>query len=392
MTTQIPVLSLQVKKPVVYDYWLSIAIILLLITGVMVIASSSMEFANRNMGGPFAILLRHLIYMTLGLVSGAVIMRIPVDVWQKFDWILLLIGIVLLLLVLTPGIGSEINGSKRWIRFGPIGMQPSELMKWFLIIYVSGYLVRRAEEVRNQWSGFLKPIVVLAFIIVLLLLEPDFGAMVVAMSAVLGMMFLGGVRANQFFVLITACSGAVAFIATAQEYRMQRLLSFMDPWASENVYGSGYQLTQALIAFGRGEWTGVGLGNSMLKLFYLPEAHTDFVFAILGEEFGLIGVLFVLTLFALLIGRIFYIGWLAERRDQLFGAYACYGIALLMAMQAVINMGVNTALLPTKGLTLPLLSYGGSSLVVTLAMFGFVMAVYQATQIPELQEKEELEV
>jgi len=392
MTMSLASMNDEMKETPIFDTWLLLTIGFLLVTGIMVIASSSMEFADRNLGGPFAILGRHLVYMLLGLITAITIARIPVAIWQRFDWILLLTGVVLLVLVLVPGIGSEINGSKRWIRFGSIGFQPSELMKWFLIIYISGYLVRRADEVRNHWSGFLKPILVLAFIIVLLLLEPDFGAMVVALLAVLGMMFLGGVRASQFIVLMTACSGAVAFIATAQEYRMQRLLSFMDPWSSENVYGSGYQLTQALIAFGRGEWTGVGLGNSMLKLFYLPEAHTDFVFAILGEEFGLVGVLFVLTLFASLISRIFYIGWLAERRNQLFGAYACYGIALLIAMQAVINMGVNTALLPTKGLTLPLLSYGGSSLVVTLAMFGFVMAVYRETQNGPVVEIEEVDL
>lgn len=388
MTVAIPTLSEAIIKPVHFDKWLALVAGVLIVIGVMVIASSSIEFSNKNLGGPFAIITRHSVYLVLGVVAAIIVSRVPVILWQKADWILLLIGIAMLVLVLTPGIGSEVNGSWRWIRFGPVGIQPSELMKWFLILYVSGYLVRRGDEVRSQWSGFLKPILILSVVIVLLLLEPDFGAVVVALSAILGMMFLGGVRPTQFLVLITACSGAVALMATSSEYRVQRLMTFLDPWSNENVFGSGYQLTQSLIAFGRGEWFGVGMGNSMLKLFYLPEAHTDFVFAILGEEYGLVGVLTVLILFACLIGRIFYIGYLAERKNLLFGAYACYGISLQMALQAVINMGVNTALLPTKGLTLPLLSYGGSSLVVTLAMFGFVMAVYHQAMNTDLEDAE----
>lgn len=368
------------------DRWLVGSMLGLCALGLLMVASSSMEYSERIYGSPFNILIRHALYLVIGLVGAFIVARMPVMVWQKWGWALLLLGLLLLVAVLVPGVGREVNGSWRWIRFAGVGIQPSEIMKLFLVLYIAGYLVRRSEEVRTQWSGFLKPILVMAIIIVLLLLEPDFGAVVVMISAVLGMMFLGGVRALQFFLLILVSSGAVALMAFAQPYRVERLMAFLDPWSSENVFASGYQLTQALIAFGRGEWFGVGLGNSMLKLFYLPEAHTDFVFAILGEEFGLIGVIAVLLLFAVLIGRIFLIGRKAELKNWFFAAYTCYGFALMLAVQTLINMGVSTGLLPTKGLTLPFLSYGGSSLVISLLMFGLVYAI--ASQLESYQPEE----
>ena len=370
-----PMMSAQETKPM--DKWLNIFILGLLVAGLMVVASSSIEFSDRAYGNPFSILIKHLVYIAIGSGAFLLVSRIRLEVFERLDWMLLLFGIVLLVAVLVPGIGREVNGSWRWIKFGPVSIQPSELMKWFLILYTSGYLVRRAEEVRNQWSGFVKPIAVLAIVIILLLLEPDFGAVVVNLAAVLGMMFLAGVRPTQFLVLIMSCAGAIALMAVAQPYRVQRLMAFMDPWSSENVFGSGYQLTQALIALGRGEWIGVGMGNSMLKLFYLPEAHTDFVFAIFGEEYGLLGTLLIIILFGALAARIFWIGLKAENVGMNFSAYACYGISIQLAVQAIINMGVNSGLLPTKGLTLPLMSYGGSSLVVTLVMLGFVQGVFR---------------
>ncbi|AJQ94430.1 putative lipid II flippase FtsW [Gynuella sunshinyii] len=374
--TTIPMVSDVSRKGAYYDRWFMVAVMSLLAIGFLVVCSSSIEYSNKLYGSSFSIMIRHGIYIFIGFLAALVIRQIPIAVWQKNDWILLLLGLALLVAVLIPGIGKLVNGSWRWIRLGPIGIQSSELMKFFLVIYISGYLIRRAEEVKSQWSGFLKPIVVLAIVIVLLLLEPDFGAVVVTLSAVLGMMFLGGVRASQFFVLVVVCSAAVGLLAIEQPYRVQRLLAFTDPWSSENVFGSGYQLTQALIAFGRGEWFGVGIGNSILKLFYLPEAHTDFVFAILGEEYGLFGVMVVLALFTILIARIFAAGRLAEQKQQTFSAYVCYGIAIILAVQSLINVGVNIGLLPTKGLTLPLLSYGGSSIVVTLGMLAFVARAY----------------
>jgi len=379
----------QVTENLVWDRWLWAPVIALALVGVLIVATSSMEFSQKTYDNPFSVLTRHGVYLLLAMTAGLVMSLIPIKLWQQANWVFLLIGLGLLTMVLVPGIGHEVNGSKRWIRFGPAGIQPSELMKLFLVMYVSGYLVRRAAEVRSQWSGFLKPILVLAVVIVLLLMEPDFGAVVVTMGAVLGMMFLGGVRASQFFLLVIVCSGAVAAMAFAQPYRVQRLMAFLDPWSADNVFAGGYQLTQALIAIGRGEWFGVGLGNSMLKLFYLPEAHTDFVFAILAEEFGLIGVLIVLTLFSLMIGRMFLIGQMAQAKGLGFGAYACYGFAMIFAIQTLINIGVNTGLLPTKGLTLPLISYGGTSLIICFAMLGFVQGVYhQALHAPMPKDEE----
>lgn len=372
-------------KPTYYDRWLLVIVGLLLAIGMMVIASSSIEFSSRMFGAPLAIISRHLVYLTIGLVAAYIVSSLPLMLWQKFDRLLLMIGTVALVLVLVPGIGSQINGSWRWFRIGPVGIQPSEIMKWFMILFVAGYLVRQREGV-SSFTGLMKPIFIMVCVLGLLLLEPDFGAAVVLICVVMGMMFLGGANFIQFLGLAILGVMLVGTLAYSASYRVARLMAFLDPWSSENVYGSGYQLTQALIAMGRGEWFGVGIGNSMLKLFYLPEAHTDFVFAILGEEYGLVGVLTVLGLFTALITRIFYIGIQAERRKMTFNAFVCYGTAIQLSVQTIINMGVNIGLLPTKGLTLPLLSYGGSSLVVTLCTLGLVLAIsneVQSTPLPD---------
>ena len=347
----------------------------LMIIGVIVVASASMEIANAKHANPFYHVIRHLVFLVLALAIGAFSFLMPMQSWNRLGWLLLAAAFVLLALVIMPGIGREVNGSMRWIRLGPINVQTSELAKLFMVVYLAGYLARRLREVRIQWSGFLKPMIVLVMVVVLLLLEPDFGAAVVLMSAALGMMFLGGVRLTQFLVLICVSLTSIALLAISQPYRMQRLVTFMDPWAEENVFDSGYQLTQALIAFGRGEWWGVGIGNSVQKLFYLPEAHTDFVYAILAEETGLLGAVLVITLFFLLAWRIMQIGRRAEKLEQFFSAYVTYGIAFLFSAQALINIGVNTGLLPTKGLTLPLLSYGGSSLIVCCISLAMVLRV-----------------
>ena len=357
-----------------------VALILMSI-GIIMVSSASIEVADANMGNPFYHVIRHLFYACFSLIVAMTVFLIPTEYWEKSGWLLLVCAFALLVLVVVPGIGREVNGSMRWIRLGLINVQASEPAKLFVVIYLASYLVRRLHEVRSQWSGFLKPMSVLACMIVLLLLEPDFGAVVVMMMAALGMMFLGGVRLGQFMVLIVVSLSAVAAMAVSQPYRMQRLVTFMDPWAEENVFDSGYQLTQALIAFGRGEWFGVGLGNSVQKLFYLPEAHTDFVFAILAEELGLVGSLILVGLFIVLIYRIMLIGRFAEKIGKFFEAYVAYGIALLFSAQALINMGVNTGLLPTKGLTLPLLSYGGSSLIICFMALGIVLRIdYESKQ------------
>lgn len=382
MTTR---LSTAPTTPSLYwqsDPLLLVSFLLLLLFGISMVASAGIDVSQRAHNIPHYYLLRHAIFMTLGLVAAGVITVLPTAIWRHSSGLILALSIALLLLVLVPSVGFEINGARRWLNAGLFRFQPSELVKAALILYISAYLVRRRDEVTQRWSGFLKPVLILALVVVLLLLEPDFGAVVVLLGTVLGLLFLGGVKAGQFFLTLVAALGAIALMASAESYRMQRLLSFRDPWADENVYGSSYQLTQALIAFGRGEWFGVGLGNSMQKLFYLPEPHNDFIVAIIGEELGLVGTLALVALFSLLISRVFHIGRLAERQGQLFGAFAAYGAGLLLALQGFINIGVNTGLLPTKGLTMPLISYGGTSLIISMALIALVNRVHlETTQV-----------
>ena len=277
-----------------------------------------------------------------------------------------------------PGIGRHVNGSVRWIGFGPIGIQVSELAKLVAIIYMADYLTRRNIEVQTQISGFLKPMILLGLMSLLLLKEPDFGASTVIMATALGMMFLAGARFWQFLMLLGSVAAALAALAFSSPYRLERLTAFLNPWSNE--YASGYQLTQSLIAFGRGGWFGVGLGDSVQKLYYLPEAHTDFLFAVFAEELGLIGVLVVICLFGIMIWRGFVIAKRAHLQKNLFGAFLGYGLSLWMAMQAMINMGVNSGVLPTKGLTLPLMSYGGSSMVVMLIVIGLLFRIDYETK------------
>ena len=280
------------------------------------------------------------------------------------------------MMVLIPGVGREVNGSRRWLSLGVLTLQCSEVAKVCVILYLSGYLVRRQQEVRASWAGFVKPMVVLFMITLLLLLEPDFGATVVTVGTAFGMLFLAGVKLGQFLLVILSSVMALVLLIATSPYRLQRWMAFSDPWADEFKFGSGYQLTQSLIAFGRGEWFGVGLGNSIQKLFFLPESHTDFVFAIYAEEFGAVGSLILIGLFALLVIQIMRLGRQAEQMLKPFHAYVAYGIALMISGQVFINIGVNTGMLPTKGLTLPFLSYGGSSLIVCTALMAMVFRIH----------------
>ena len=341
--------------------------------GFVMMSSASVEFAGERYGSPFFHINRQLLFLVMSFIAGAVVFCIPMSVWQKYGWLLLFLGFALLLLVAIPGIGREVNGSRRWLPLGVMNLQSSEVAKFCILIYLAGYLVRRHDEVRNHWKGFIKPIAVLSIMIVLLLLEPDFGAVVVMVSACLGMIFLSGVKLLQFMALIVVSAVAVAVMAVSSEYRMQRLVCFVDPW--EQPFDCGYQLTQSLIAFGRGEWFGTGLGNSVQKLFYLPEAHTDFVFAILAEELGLIGGLIVIALFVVLIVKMMLIGRMAELNKKFFSAYLAYGVGLVFAAQVFINIGVNAGLLPTKGLTLPFLSYGGSSMIMSFCLLALIFRI-----------------
>ncbi len=351
-----------------------IALVLLLASmGVVMMTSASIDYSAQKFNSPFFHTYRQLIFLTMAIVTGCVAFLVPSKQWYAQGGILLILGFLLLVAVLIPGIGREVNGSMRWIPLGPINLQSSEPAKLFVLIYLAGYLVRRREEVRERWSGFIKPIFVLVIMIILLLKEPDFGSSVVMLTASMAMIFLAGVGVKQFAALLISSLIAVAVMATSSNYRMQRLKCFVDPWAQP--YDCGYQLTQSLIAFGRGEWFGLGLGNSIQKQFYLPEAHTDFVFAIVAEETGFIGGFLTLLIFSALILRILKIARKAEEVKQLFSAYLSYGIAIMLAVQVFINMGVNTGLLPTKGLTLPFLSYGGSSLIICFMMMGILARI-----------------
>jgi cell division protein FtsW len=341
--------------------------------GLVMITSASSEVAAALSGNTLYHMIRHLFYLLIGLGACVATLLVPMSIWQRNGARLLIAAFVLLILVLVPGIGREVNGASRWIGFGIFNVQPSELAKLFTVIFLAGFLVRRQEEVRENLMGFIKLMMVIGPMSALLLLEPDFGATVVLVGASIAMLFLAGVNLLRFIPLVLGVLAAGVAVMTSQSYRMQRLTNFIDPWADQ--YGAGYQLSQALIAFGRGEWFGVGLGNSIQKQFYLPEAHTDFVFSVLAEEFGLLGSLLTVALFVFVSVRALYIGLWAEKAKQFFAAYVAYGLAVMWIGQILINIGVNAGVLPTKGLTLPFLSYGGSSLVICCVMLGLLLRI-----------------
>lgn len=370
-----------VSSIVLYDRWLLIVISTLLAFGLLMVASTSIVISEHQYGQPFHFFFHQLFYLVLGIAAGIMVVQIKTTYWEQISLAFLVLGIGLLFLVLLPGIGRQVNGSTRWLGFGPFGLQVSEFVKLTMIVYLAGYLVRQEKQVKNQIRGFLKPLMVLAVITFLLLREPDFGAATVILVTSLGMLFLAGVRIWQFITLLTGVSIILAILAISSPYRLARLTTFLNPWA--NQFDSGYQLTQSLIAFGRGGWVGVGLGESIQKLFYLPEAHTDFLFAVLTEELGLIGGLFMVLLFSLLVWRALSIGYRCFTIGRHFSAYLAYGIGLNIALQVMINIGVNTGVLPTKGLTLPLMSYGGSSLLMTCIMLALLLRIdyeYRLTQ------------
>jgi cell division protein FtsW len=283
------------------------------------------------------------------------------------------VGLVLLALVFVPGLGREANGATRWVAAGPLSLQTSEFMKIFVVLYMAGYLVRRQIEVAHSLWGFVKPIILLIIACSLLMFQPDFGTTAVLLMTAFGMLFLGGAPLWQFAALLSLAIGALMALIWVSPYRLERVTSFLNPW--EHAQDSGYQLAQALIAFGRGEWTGVGLGNGIQKQFYLPEAHTDFVMAVIGEEFGLLGTLLIICMFGIIVWRSYAIGARAEERGDRYAAYLAYGLGLWLGMQSFINVGVNVGLLPTKGLTLPFLSYGSNSLIVCCTAIGMLLRV-----------------
>jgi len=341
--------------------------------GMLMVYSASLPVAIQTTGNGFSIAFRHLIHLAIGLSLMFFVMHTRVRYWQVMGPYLLLGGIALLILVLIPGFGVHVNGSSRWLNLGLFNVQPSEFVKLFVVIYMSGYLVRRKDRLREFVPGIVMISLVVAIIGVLLLQEPDLGSLAVISVTVLAMMFLAGVRFLHFIMIMATGIGGMVILTMVAPYRMNRIAGFIDPWA--DPFNTGFQLVQALIAFGRGEWFGVGLGASIQKLSYLPAAHTDFLLAILAEELGLLGVLTVIILFAILVFRAMKIAQLAEFAGQIFAARLCQGIAILLGVQALINMGVNMGLLPTKGLTLPLLSAGGSSLIVSSISVGLLLLV-----------------
>jgi len=364
-----------------FDRSLLFVTLALLSLGLVMVASASISIADSKMSQPLYYFIRQTIFAAVGLFVAWGVVSIRLSFWQRYAPQLLMAGVVLLILVLIPGIGREVNGSSRWLPLGPINIQVAEIIKLFSIFYIADYLQRHHGQLQGSFFKVLAPLVLLGLAALLLLMQPDMGSMVVILSTVLAMLFLGGARLDVFAGLISVMGALFALLVWFAPYRLQRLQSFTDPWA--DPFGSGFQLTQALIAFGRGDWLGVGLGSSMQKLFYLPEAHTDFLYSILAEELGLVGAMFIIVLFFVFIWRALAIGRAAELAGQVFAAQVAYGIGIWLGLQACVNMGVNMGVLPTKGLTLPLMSYGGSSLVIVGVAIALLFRVDQETRFPE---------
>lgn len=349
--------------------------------GLIMVSSASMGVAEGRYGGAFFFLTRHAIYLCVGVVAGLIVSQVPTQTWSRYSYLLFVISVVLLIAVLIPGIGRRVNGSMRWINLGGFTIQPSEIMKFAAVLALSTYLVRRQEVVRSRLSGFLNPMIFVVLVIGLLLAEPDFGASLVIVATVVVLFYLAGAKLLQFGGVLGGLIFVAIGVLISEPYRMRRLMAFTDPWADQ--FSSGYQLVQSLIAFGRGDWFGVGLGHSVQKLFYLPEAHTDFVFAIYAEEFGFIGVMLMIVAILGLLLSIFRIGQRAEMVGHTFSAYLAYGFAAMLAVQCAINIGVNIGAFPTKGLTLPLVSYGGSSLVMMFVMLAVILRIDAEVSNPE---------
>jgi cell division protein FtsW len=366
------------SRSLVLDPWIIGTVAALLLIGLVMVASASIGISEKETGAAFHYFVKQLMFVGLGLVAAGIGLAVPTRIWDERSTWLLIGAFVLLVLVLVPGIGYVVNGSRRWIRLGFMNFQVSEAARVMLLMYVSSYAVRRADELRTDFKGFMVPVGVLGAAAVLLLCEPDFGAATVLLATGIGVLFLAGARVLHLLVPVLVGSVGLAALALISPYRMRRLTGFLDPWG--DPFDSGFQLSQSLIAIGRGEWFGVGLGASVQKLFYLPEAHTDFVFAVLAEEFGFVGVLVVVSLFALLVTRALMISREAAQAGQTFQSYVAASIGIWIGLQAFVNIGVNMGLLPTKGLTLPLLSYGGSSMLVTLGWLGVLLRINHDTQ------------
>ncbi|MBF39389.1 MULTISPECIES: cell division protein FtsW [unclassified Idiomarina] len=354
-----------------YDRVLLTVSLALLAFGFIMVSSASLPTADRLTGNPFHFAIRHGIYIVISLLVMLASLRIPTTLWNEHSGKLLLVGLAMLLVVLV--VGHEVNGSQRWIKVGPITVQVAEMAKLFFYVYMASYLARREDEVREAIKGFIKPLALLFIAAVLLLMQPDFGTVVVLSATTVAMLFLAGAKLWQFFAVFITCVLAMILLIIVEPYRMQRFLTFLEP--EKDPFGAGYQLMQSLIAFGQGQFSGAGLGNSIQKLQYLPEAHTDFIMAVVAEELGFVGVMGVIAVVLMLVWRALIIGRRCLMVDQRYGGYLAYGIGVWFSIQAFVNIGVASGALPTKGLTLPLVSYGGTSLVVSALAIGLLLRI-----------------
>jgi cell division protein FtsW len=369
----------RLRVPLQIDPVLMTIALVLLLGGLVILASASITVSDDVAGQPFFYLERQMAAAVLGAVAAVFCVFVPMRAWQSLGPMMLLLGIALLAVVLLPGVGYTVNGSTRWLRIGVMNLQVSEPARLCLLIYLAGYLVRQNKVLREKFSGFLRPMLVLSLACGLLLAEPDFGAAIVLLVTFLAMVFVAGARWRDFFLFFGVAVIAMAALALTSAYRLKRLTGFLDPWS--DPYNSGFQLTQSLIAIGRGEWFGVGLGDGVQKLFYLPEAHTDFVFAVFAEEFGLLGSMILIGLFSALLWRTFRLAIRAAESERHFEAYLAIGIGTWFGLQAFINVGVNMGLLPTKGLTLPLISYGRSSLIIMMVALALLLRIHHELTI-----------
>ncbi|PBS11738.1 putative lipid II flippase FtsW [Lysobacteraceae bacterium NML93-0792] len=356
-----------------FDPWLAGIIVAIATLGVIMVASSSIAVGEDMSVGRYYFLTRHFMFLALGIGLAAAVMRTELKTIEKYDRFVLLMCAGLLMLVFVPGLGVSVNGAHRWINLGISNFQVVEAVKVIYIVWLSSYLVRFRDEVNATWGAMLKPIGVAVVLVALLLLQPDFGSSMLLLGVTAGMLVLGGGHLKRMLVPILLLLPAVVLVAIIEPYRLRRITSFMDPW--EDQLGAGYQLSNALMAVGRGELTGVGLGASVQKLSYLPEAHTDFIFSVLAEELGFVGVCLVVALFSALVGRALWIGLKCVEMRRHFAGYCAFGVALMIGMQSLVSIGVNLGLLPTKGLTLPLVSSGGSSVMMTCVALGLLLRV-----------------
>ena len=364
----------QAAAPAGHDGWLLLAAGALLVVGFISLASASLELGERNYGDPFFFLFNQGAAVAIGLAGAAVAYRIPTRFWERLGLLPMLLSILLLVAVLIPGLGREVNGSTRWLTLGSaLSVQVSEPVRLMVLMFVAGYAHRHGAALQQGMGALLKPIILVGLVAALLLRQPDYGYAALILAISVGILFVAGARFRDVGLLGVAAAAAFAVLAWTSPYRLARVQSFMDPWSDPQ--GGGWQLTQSLMAIGTGHFNGAGLGAGVQKLFYLPEAHTDFIFAVIAEEAGLVGSLALLAAFALLVARMIRVARASAERKRMFQAYFAFGLALCLALQVLVNLGVNMGILPTKGLALPLISYGRSNLVVTLVSLGILLRI-----------------